>query len=171
MHCLPVIKVKVAHTRLPSVGFRCWSRFMAVSLQVTWVIYPAAGYHYFLPGLQLPSQPLRYCLVNRDMMGVNSLPKTVTRQNHGCDLNPGHSVPESSTLTTRLPSHPLSKYHNAMRADTVGEVAAARSGSRPPHDAIRLSASWDMTWVTFTANTWFSDAFTKSMTVFVVCLQ
>ena len=27
-------KVKVAHTRLPSVGFRSWSRFLAVSLQV-----------------------------------------------------------------------------------------------------------------------------------------
>jgi len=35
---------------------------------------------------------------------VNSLPKTVTRQSHGCDLNPGTSAPESSTLTTRLPS-------------------------------------------------------------------
>ena len=39
-------------------------------------------------------------------MGVNSLPKTVTRQRRGCDLNPGPSVPESSRLTTRLPSHP-----------------------------------------------------------------
>ena len=39
-------------------------------------------------------------------MGVNSLPKTVTRQRRGCDLNPGPSAPESSTLTTRLPSHP-----------------------------------------------------------------
>jgi len=37
-------------------------------------------------------------------MGVNSLPKTVTRQRRDCDLNPGPSVPESSTLTTRLPS-------------------------------------------------------------------
>jgi len=26
---------KVAHTRLPSVGFRSWSRFLAVSMQVT----------------------------------------------------------------------------------------------------------------------------------------
>ena len=52
-------KVKVAHTRLPSVGFRSWSRFLAVSLQVTWVINPAVGCHYFPPGLQLPSQPLR----------------------------------------------------------------------------------------------------------------
>ena len=40
-------------------------------------------------------------------MGVNSLPKTVTRQRRGCDLNPGPSALESSTLTTRLPSLPL----------------------------------------------------------------
>jgi len=33
------------------------------------------------------------------------LPKTVTRQRRDCDLNPGPSAPESSTLTTRLPSH------------------------------------------------------------------
>jgi len=38
---------------------------------------------------------------------VNSLPKTVTRQRRDCDLNPGPSAPESRTLTTRLPSHPL----------------------------------------------------------------
>jgi len=35
-------------------------------------------------------------------MGVNSLPKTVTRQRRNCDLNPGPSASESSTLTTRL---------------------------------------------------------------------
>ena len=35
---------------------------------------------------------------------MNSLPKTVNRQRLGCDLNPGPSVPESSTLTTRLPN-------------------------------------------------------------------
>ena len=45
---------------------------------------PAVGCHYFLPGLQLPSQHLRgllpvHCLVNRGTMGVNSLPKTVTQ--------------------------------------------------------------------------------------------
>ena len=34
---------KLAHTRLPSVGSRSWSRFLAVSLQVTWVINPAVG--------------------------------------------------------------------------------------------------------------------------------
>jgi len=31
-------------------------------------------------------------------MGVNSLLKSVTRQRRGCDLNPGPSAPESSTL-------------------------------------------------------------------------
>ena len=38
-------------------------------------------------------------------MGVSSLPKTVTRHRRDCDLNPGPSAPESSTLSTRLPSH------------------------------------------------------------------
>jgi len=37
-------------------------------------------------------------------MGVNSLPKTVTRQRRDCDLNPDPSAPESSTLTARPPS-------------------------------------------------------------------
>ena len=46
------VKVKVAHTRLPSVGFWSWSRFLAVSLQVMRVLNPAVGCHYFLPGLQ-----------------------------------------------------------------------------------------------------------------------
>jgi len=40
-------------------------------------------------------------------MGVNSLPKTVTRQRRDCDLHPGPSVPAFSTLTTRLPSNPF----------------------------------------------------------------
>jgi len=39
-------------------------------------------------------------------MGVNSLPKTVTQQRHGCNLNTGPSARESSSmLTTQLPSH------------------------------------------------------------------
>ena len=37
---------------------------------------------------------------------MNSLPKTVTRQRRGCDLNPGPTAPESSTLITRLSNHP-----------------------------------------------------------------
>jgi len=43
------------------------------------------------------------CLVNRGTMGVNSLPKTVTRQHRDCNLNPGPSAPESC----KLPSHPF----------------------------------------------------------------
>ena len=59
------------------------------------------------PGPQLPSQPWGLLPVSllgeqRTEMGVNSLRKTVTRQRRDCDLNPGPSAPESSTLTTRL---------------------------------------------------------------------
>jgi len=55
-------KMNVARTRLPRDGFRNWSRFLAVSLQATWVLNPAVGCHYFPPGLQLPSQLLRVLL-------------------------------------------------------------------------------------------------------------
>ena len=48
---------KVANTRLRSVRFRSWSRFLAVSPHVTWVINPTVGCHYFLPGPRLPPQP------------------------------------------------------------------------------------------------------------------
>ena len=37
-------------------------------------------------------------------MGVNSLPKTVTWQRRGCDLNSGPSAPECNMPTTWLPS-------------------------------------------------------------------
>jgi len=115
--------------------FRSWSRFLAVSLQVTWVINPAVGCHYFPLGLQLPSQPLRLkegwqqfrCLVNRRTVDVNSLPKTVSRQRHGCDLNPGPSAPESSTLTTRLPSRPVIMYQRrrGVRRGKLGTQSPA----------------------------------------------
>ena len=99
---------KLSHTRLPSVGFRSWSRFLAVSLQVTWVIIPAVGCHYFQPGLHWPPQPLRGLLpilLLGEQRHNGCLPKTVTRQRRDCDLSPGPSAPESSTLTTRLLSH------------------------------------------------------------------
>jgi len=47
---------------------------------------------------------------------MNSLPKTVTRKRRDCDLNPVPSAPESSTLTTQLPSHPF--LHKHMHAIT-----------------------------------------------------
>ena len=60
--CVIVVVKKVAHTRLPSVGFRSWCWFLAVSLQMIWVINLAVGCRYFPPGPQLPSQPLRELL-------------------------------------------------------------------------------------------------------------
>jgi len=68
-------------------------------------------------------------------MGVNSLPKTVTRQRRGCDLNPGPSAPESSTLTTRLPSHPtthatpLRHTFNGILSSKLEKSTAIRSES------------------------------------------
>ena len=60
-------------------------------------------------------------------MGVNSLPKTVTRQRRDCDLNPDPSAPVSRTLTTRLPSHRTLPYHwntnNTNKYESVEFVA------------------------------------------------
>ena len=55
---------------------------------------------------------------------MNSLPKTVTRQRRDCDLNPGPSAPESSTLTTRLPSHPL---NHSFKQNTDFRIQAQNS--------------------------------------------
>ena len=66
-------------------------------------------------------------------MGVNSLPKTVTRQRRDCDLNPGPSAPESSTLTSRLPSHPI-------RSETRLDVKISNKLAPPTGvDSIRIS--------------------------------
>ena len=67
-------------------------------------------------------------------MGVNSLPKTVTRQSSGCDLSPGPSAPQSSTLTTRLPSHPqhwraVKLQDSALTGDFVGLLRIERRWS------------------------------------------
>ena len=58
LYCCNLYLKKVAHTRLPSVGFRSWSQFLAVILQLTW-LKPVGCCHYFRPGLQLPPQLLR----------------------------------------------------------------------------------------------------------------
>ena len=60
--CMHRSKVKGKGSRYSitqRIVFRSWSRFLAVSLQVTWVINPAVGCHYFPSRLQLPPQPLR----------------------------------------------------------------------------------------------------------------
>ena len=64
-------------------------------------------------------------------MCVNSLPKTVTS---GCDLNPGPSAPESSTLTTRLPSHPLRRWRTKRR--TAAKTTRSSATADGPRDAL-----------------------------------
>ena len=80
---------KVAHTRLQCVGFRSWSRFLAVSLQVAWVINPAVGCHYFPTGLQLPPQPLR------GLLPVSLLGE---RRHDGCEQFAYDCYPTASRL-------------------------------------------------------------------------
>jgi len=56
-------------------------------------------------------------------MGVNSLLKTVTRQRRDCDLNPGPSAPESSTLTTRLPSQQCTRANTVNPNNTKSRIS------------------------------------------------
>ena len=149
------LKVKVAHTRLSSVGFRSWSRFLAVSLQVMRVINPAVGCHYLCQACSYPRNPQEgcyqfCCLVNRGTMGVNSLPKTVSQQRSGCDLNPGPSAPESSMLRYMGPllsNKPNSnvcslhdKRYDKWRQDMVTK-ASARNSCRERQWADRLDVT------------------------------
>jgi len=67
-------------------------------------------------------------------MNVSSLPKTVTRQRRDCDLNPGPSAPESSTLTTRIPSHP-SRY----ATEDKQQPSLVRHANRPSGRQIRYT--------------------------------
>ena len=62
-------------------------------------------------------------------MGVNSLPKTVTRQRRGCDLNPGPSAPESNTLVV------------ATLGETVSPRITGSTGARASELGLRCSDS------------------------------
>jgi len=64
-------------------------------------------------------------------MDVNSLPKTVTRQRRDCDLNPGPTAPESSTLTTRLPSHRNKGERGQLLLNAAGAVTSKTHQNRP----------------------------------------
>jgi len=76
-------------------------------------------------------------------MGVSSLPKTVRG---GSDLNPGPSAPESSTLTTRLPSHLHTVRHRTNRIEITFPVSAhhylAYSGALCGHRHYSLAGVW-----------------------------
>ena len=78
--------------------------------------------------------------MNRGTTGVNNLPKTVTRQRRDCDLNPGPSPPESSTLTTRLTSHP--PWHTVPDIYTAcGRLNVKRRGDCKMAAAYRRNAA------------------------------
>ena len=67
------------------------------------------------------------------MTGANSLAKTVTQQSRDCDLKQGPSVPESSTLTTQLPSHPSA---------TTGHIYALLTKTERPSGWPRVRRVW-----------------------------
>ena len=96
----PPKKVKVAHTRLPSVGFRSWSRFSAVSLQVASVINSAVGCHSFARPAVTPATLKR--AATNFAVWWQWVWTVCLRLLPDCDLNPGPSAPESRTLTTQL---------------------------------------------------------------------
>jgi len=74
-------------------------------------------------------------------MGVNSLPKTVTRQLRDFYMNPGPSAPESSTLSTQLPNHVVVAYvkrvmgllvkPNWLQLNSVAQWGGGYGGNRP----------------------------------------
>jgi len=102
-------KVKVAHTRLPSV-------MVPKLIPVRGSQPPGDVSH--KPGGRLPllsARPavtlatLKRAAIPVLLLGEqrhNGCEQFVTRLRRDCDLNPGPSAPQSSTLTTRLPSHP-----------------------------------------------------------------
>ena len=78
-------------------------------------------------------------------MGVNTLPKIVTRQHRDCDLNPGPSAPESSTLTTRLPSHPYKRFKAHNLAAIWGDCKLffrGRNGENSPSPKDASNKHW-----------------------------
>jgi len=74
-------------------------------------------------------------------MDVNSLPKTVTRQRRDCDLNPGPSPPESSTLTTRLPSYPVNPVCCKQVFIRGGSERGARAVAARFEDGVNVTLS------------------------------
>ena len=82
-------------------------------------------------------------------MDVNSLPKTVTRQRRSCDLNPGPSAPESSTLTTRLPSHPLYLLKSRLVLPFWHRLAQLVVEKRPLNGCVSSDSSYLLTYLLF----------------------
>jgi len=64
---------------------------------------------------------------------VNNLPKTVTWQRRGCDLNPGSSAPDRDQHANR-PSHPFVSYYLKINIKT----AISRQKSAASHKLSEL---------------------------------
>ena len=69
---------------------------------------------------------------------MNSLSKTVIGQRRNCDLNPGPSAPESSTLTTQLPSELERCDALATELDSGSRIAEFQC-ERPHWNVLRTS--------------------------------
>jgi len=84
-------------------------------------------------------------------MGVNSLPKTVTRQRRDCDLNPGPSAPESSTLTT--PPYNVGDVKLVYKVEVVYnyEYAATRNFPNLRNLRDRYSLYFDLPYLKYVA--------------------
>ena len=99
--------------------------------------YPAVGCHYFPPGMQLPPQPLR---------GLLPISLLGEQRHDGCEqfawdcyptasrlrVEPGPSAPESSTLTTRLPSYPVTPELSCHPNDTMCKLHHAEIAAHQP---------------------------------------
>jgi len=72
---------------------------------------------------------------------VNSLPKTVIRQRRDCDSNPGPSVPESSTLPTRLYRATTHLRLNKLRSFSDDRLAGCEVAAVNTSQSSRLAHS------------------------------
>ena len=123
--------VKVAHTRLPSIGFRSWSRFLAVSLQEMWVIKRAVGCHFRQACSYPRSSATSFAAWWTEAQWVwtvclRLLPDSVAT----AIWTPGPTVPESSTLITQLLSHPITGIHTHTRLTALCPGLPRCAGTR-----------------------------------------
>ena len=96
-------------------------------------------------------------------MGVNSLLKTVTRQRRD-RFEPGPSVPESSTLTTRLASHPPLEVGPLNPARGYGECCKLPQRIRAERGRQMIFSAFGQKNASVESN--FMGTFTKNMFAF-----
>ena len=70
---------------------------------------------------------------------MNSLPKTVTRQRRDCDLNPGPTAPEFSTLTTKIFFKRLDQFSSRQHQDFIFDFQAQIEGTGSRSEVSRVN--------------------------------